>query len=67
MPATVERENELIAQILAGNTNLFHELIRPYERMVYLTILTMVRNQAEAEDGAQEVRKSANAISRRKC
>jgi len=55
MPATVEREKELIARIIAGETNLFHELIRPYERMVYLSILTMVRNQQEAEDGAQEV------------
>jgi RNA polymerase sigma-70 factor, ECF subfamily len=55
MPATVEREKELIARIIAGETNLFHDLIRPYERMVYLSILTMVRNQQEAEDGAQEV------------
>ena len=55
MPATLEREKELIARIIAGETNLFHELIRPYERMVYLSILTMVRNQQEAEDAAQEV------------
>jgi len=55
MPATVEQEKELIARILAGQTNLFHDLIRPYERMVYLTILTMVRNEGEAEDAAQEV------------
>jgi RNA polymerase sigma-70 factor (ECF subfamily) len=55
MPATVEREKELIARIIAGETDLFHELIRPYERMVYLAILTMVRNQQEAEDAAQEV------------
>jgi RNA polymerase sigma-70 factor (ECF subfamily) len=55
MPATVEREKELIGQIIAGETDLFHELIRPYERMVYLSILTMLRNQQEAEDAAQEV------------
>lgn len=55
MPATMEREKELIGRILAGETNLFHDLIRPYERMVYLTILTMLRNEVEAEDGAQEV------------
>ena len=55
MPATVEREKELIARIIAGETNLFHELIRPYERMVYLSILTMLRNDQEAEDAAQEV------------
>jgi len=55
MAATVEQEKELIARILAGETNLFHDLIRPYERMVYLSILTMVRNEVEAEDAAQEV------------
>jgi RNA polymerase sigma-70 factor (ECF subfamily) len=55
MPATVEKEKGLIARIIAGETNLFHELIRPYERMVYLTILAMLRNNQEAEDAAQEV------------
>jgi RNA polymerase sigma-70 factor (ECF subfamily) len=55
MPATPEREKELIGRVIAGETNLFHELIRPYERMVYLTILAMVRNDQEAEDAAQEV------------
>ena len=55
MPATPEREKELIARVTAGETDLFHELIRPYERMVYLSILTMLRNEQEAEDAAQEV------------
>jgi RNA polymerase sigma-70 factor, ECF subfamily len=55
MPVTPEREKELIARIIAGETNLFHELIRPYERMVYLSILAMLRNDQEAEDAAQEV------------
>ena len=55
MAVAAEQEKALIARVLAGETELFHELIRPYERMVYLTILTMVRSEAEAEDGAQEV------------
>src|SRR5215471_497056 len=55
MGVAAEQEKALIGRILAGETELFHELIRPYERMVYLTILTMVRNEAEAEDAAQEV------------
>ena len=55
MPATVEQERVLIARILAGEVDLFHELIRPYEKLVYVTIFTMVRNEADAEDGAQEV------------
>ena len=55
MPPTPEREKELIARVIVGETNLFHELIRPYERMVYLSVLTMLRNEQEAEDAAQEV------------
>jgi len=47
-------EAELIARIVAGERDLFHELIRPYERMVYLTVFSIVRNETEAEDGAQE-------------
>jgi len=47
-------EPELIAQVLAGEKELFHELIRPYERMVYLTLFSIMRNETEAEDGAQE-------------
>jgi RNA polymerase sigma-70 factor, ECF subfamily len=47
-------EAGLIARILSGEKELFHELIRPYERMVYLTLLAIVKNETEAEDGAQE-------------
>jgi RNA polymerase sigma-70 factor (ECF subfamily) len=44
----------IIAEILAGQTEAFHDLIRPYERSVYLMALSMLRNEAEAEDVAQE-------------
>src|SRR5271163_3694077 len=47
-------EPALIRRILAGETQLFYDLIRPYEKMVYVTIYAMVRNEQEAEDGAQE-------------
>ena len=47
-------EAELIARIVAGENNLFHELIRPYEKMVYLTVFSIVKNAVEAEDGAQD-------------
>jgi len=47
-------EAGLIARILAGEKELFHELIGPYERMVYLTLFSIVKNESEAEDGAQE-------------
>ncbi len=47
-------EAALIERILAGEKELFHELIRPYERRVYLTVFSMVKNETEAEDAAQE-------------
>jgi RNA polymerase sigma-70 factor, ECF subfamily len=47
-------EAGLIARILGGEKELFHELIRPYERMVYLTVFSILKNKADAEDGAQE-------------
>jgi RNA polymerase sigma-70 factor (ECF subfamily) len=51
---TETNEAGLIERILNGEKELFHELIRPYERMVYLTLFSIVRNEADAEDGAQE-------------
>ena len=54
MQAAATKEAGLIARIVAGEKELFHELIRPYERMVYLTVLAIVKNEADAEDGAQE-------------
>jgi RNA polymerase sigma-70 factor, ECF subfamily len=47
-------EAELIRRIVTGERELFHELIRPYERMVYLTLYSIVKNETDAEDGAQE-------------
>ncbi len=53
--ATTDRnEPKLIARILAGEKELFHELIRPYERMVYLTAFSIVKNATDAEDCAQD-------------
>jgi RNA polymerase sigma-70 factor (ECF subfamily) len=44
----------MIATILAGETQLYHELIRPYERSVYMMALSYMKNEADAEDVAQE-------------
>ena len=52
--ASNRTEGELIAGILAGETQLYHELIRPHERSVYLLALSYVKNEADAEDVAQE-------------
>src|ERR1700728_4178538 len=47
-------ESELIDVILAGNTQLYHQLILPYERSVYLISLSYMKNDKDAEDVAQE-------------
>jgi RNA polymerase sigma-70 factor, ECF subfamily len=54
MKAAATNEAALIGRILVGETELFHELIRPYERLVYVTIFAILKNETEAEDGAQE-------------
>lgn len=56
MAGTVEGRDEaqIIASILAGNTHEFHELIRPYERSVYIMALSLLHSEADAEDAAQE-------------
>jgi RNA polymerase sigma-70 factor (ECF subfamily) len=47
-------EPQMIAAILAGNTELYHELIRPYELAVYRMALAYMKNEPDAEDVAQE-------------
>ncbi len=41
-------------RICAGEKELFHTLILPYERTVYLTALSLLKSEAEAEDAAQD-------------
>jgi RNA polymerase sigma-70 factor (ECF subfamily) len=47
-------EAESIRRILAGEKQLFHDLIRPCERGIYLLLFSLLKNEAEAEDAAQE-------------
>jgi len=47
-------EERLIQRIREGEHELFYELIRPYERRVYSAALAILRNEADAEDAAQE-------------
>ena len=54
MATELRDEPRMIASILAGETQLFHELIRPYERRVYAMALSFLHNEADAEDAAQE-------------
>jgi RNA polymerase sigma-70 factor (ECF subfamily) len=47
-------EAEWIRRIIAGEKQLFHELIRPCERAIYFLLLSLLRSETEAEDAAQE-------------
>jgi RNA polymerase sigma-70 factor, ECF subfamily len=47
-------EAELIAAVLLGETQLYRELLRPYERSLYRTALSCTKNAADAEDVVQE-------------
>jgi RNA polymerase sigma-70 factor (ECF subfamily) len=47
-------EAECIRRILAGERHLFHDLIRPCERPIYFLLMSILRNETEAEDAAQE-------------
>ncbi len=44
----------LIQRIRNGEHELFYDLIQPYERRVYATAFAILRNEADAEDVAQE-------------
>jgi len=53
-PAQQDYERRLIQRIGDGEHEAFYELIRPYERRVYAAALALLRNDADAEDCAQE-------------
>jgi RNA polymerase sigma-70 factor, ECF subfamily len=47
-------EEALVRRVQEGERDLFYELIRPYERRLYSVAYAILRNQADAEDVAQE-------------
>jgi len=47
-------ELALITRVQAGEADAFYELVRPYERAVFLSALSLTRNDADAEEVAQE-------------
>jgi RNA polymerase sigma-70 factor (ECF subfamily) len=53
-PAKPFNEEMLIQRIRNGEHELFYELIRPYEKRVYSAAFAILRNEADAEDVAQE-------------
>jgi RNA polymerase sigma-70 factor, ECF subfamily len=54
LDAKSTREHELIERVLAGEKDLFYALIQPYERGVFLAAASILGNDADAEDAAQE-------------
>jgi RNA polymerase sigma-70 factor, ECF subfamily len=47
-------EQALIDRVRAGDCEAFYELVRPHERAIYITAYSILQEQAEAEDVAQE-------------
>ena len=54
LSAKAATERELIERVLAGEQELFYNLIQPYERGVFLAAASILGNDADAEDVAQE-------------
>jgi RNA polymerase sigma-70 factor (ECF subfamily) len=54
LDAKAARERELIECVLAGEKELFYELVHPYERGAFLAAASILGNEADAEDAAQE-------------
>jgi RNA polymerase sigma-70 factor (ECF subfamily) len=55
----------LLRRVHDGDTNAFCELVRPYERAVFLAAVSLVKNDADAEEVAQEaILKAFKGLSR---
>src|SRR5271167_5026791 len=53
-PQLESTEAELIKRVCGGEPQAFEELLRPYERLVYATAISIMRNPSDAEEVAQE-------------
>ena len=47
-------EQELIRRVVEGDKSAFYELVRPYTKAIYLAAKSVLENDADAEDAAQE-------------
>ena len=47
-------EQALIERIKAGESELFYQLVEPYQRAVFSAAYSVLANEADAEDAAQE-------------
>ena len=55
----MENENDLIRQIISGETGLFERIVIKYQNLVYTVCLNIVKNDHDAENTAQETFLSA--------
>jgi RNA polymerase sigma-70 factor (ECF subfamily) len=49
-----EFDADCIRRIQAGEKQLFHALMQPCERPIYFLLMSLLRNETEAEDAAQD-------------
>ena len=47
-------EAALIARVLSGDSPAFYELVRPHVRSIYAAAYSVLGNETDAEDAAQE-------------
>ncbi len=47
-------EQALIERVRAGDNEAFYELVRPHERAIFVSAYSILQDQSEAEDVAQE-------------
>jgi RNA polymerase sigma-70 factor (ECF subfamily) len=47
-------ETDLVRRVQCGENELFYKLVAPYQRKVFLTAYSILRDTADAEDVAQE-------------
>src|SRR5262249_29163943 len=52
--AAERNEADLISRVKNGEPECFYELARPYERAVFLAAISLVKNESDAADVAQE-------------
>ena len=53
-PSIDSKEGLLIRRIQDGEMDAFYELVRPYERALFVTAVALLKNDADAEEVAQE-------------
>lgn len=47
-------ETELVQRVCAGDKQVFYQLVHPYERAIFATAMSVLRNEADAEEVSQE-------------